>query len=249
MTGFADFFSGRAKDYAEFRPTYPRALGEWLARQAPARDLAWDCGTGSGQAAGVLAEWFSRVHATDPSESQLRSAQPHPKIEYHVGREASSGLEPGSVSLVTAAQAVHWFDLPAFWTEARRVLRPNGLVAVWGYGLPRIESRVDAAIDRFYTGAVGAFWPPQRRLVETEYRELDFPFRRLAAPDFQIQARWDRDDLLGYVSTWSAVTRCRRETGVDPVQALAASLESAWPDGSVPRRVVWPLFMMAGRPG
>lgn len=247
MPDFADLFSGRAPQYAEFRPRYPRELGAWLARQAPATDLAWDCGTGSGQAAGLVAEFFARVWATDPSPAQLQSAQPCPNVEYVPGREGSSGLADGSVSLVTAAQAVHWFDRPTFWNEARRVLRPDGLLAVWGYGLPRIDPLVNAVLDRFHGSTVAAWWTPERRLVETAYRDLDFPFPRLHPPEFPMQARWTRSALLGYVGTWSAVARCRQETGSDPLETLAEPLVASWPDGSNQRLVSWPLFLIAGR--
>src|SRR5262245_25085528 len=128
MMEFADHFSRQAPEYARFRPKYPAALIDFLAASAPARRLAWDCGTGSGQAAAALAERFDRVVATDPSDGQLARATRHPRVEYRIGRESESGLEDASADLVTSAQAAHWFDLPKFYAEVDRVLVPGGLV-------------------------------------------------------------------------------------------------------------------------
>jgi len=74
MSGFADHFSATAAAYATFRPRYPDALFEWLAAIAPSRECAWDCATGSGQAASGLARHFEQVVATDPSAAQLAHA-------------------------------------------------------------------------------------------------------------------------------------------------------------------------------
>ena len=77
---FADHFSRGAAAYAEFRPRYPRALFVWLAASAPGRSLAWDCATGTGQAAIGLADDFARVVATDASAAQVASAVRHPRV-------------------------------------------------------------------------------------------------------------------------------------------------------------------------
>ena len=46
---FKDHFSGHASDYSAYRPTYSPELFAWLAEQAPARELAWDCATAWGE--------------------------------------------------------------------------------------------------------------------------------------------------------------------------------------------------------
>ena len=78
--------------------------------------------------------------ATDASEEQIRHAQAHPRVEYRVAIAHASGLPPHSADLVTVAQALHWFDLPPFYAEVRRVLRPGGIVAAWCYGNPHDRS-------------------------------------------------------------------------------------------------------------
>ncbi len=246
--GFSDHFSSVASQYAEFRPRYPDALFDWLAALAEHRGLAWDCATGSGQAAVALASRFDRVIATDASAGQIASATPHPRVEYRVGTAEASGLDPGSVDTLTVAQALHWFDRPAFYAEARRVVRPGGVVAAWTYGHPSIdEARADSVLRRFYSETVGPFWPEERALVDAGYRTIDFPFTEVAPPAFEMETRWTLDALVGYVSTWSAVTRFREARKEDPVPAFAEALTPLWGDRGSPRRIAWPLAVKVGR--
>ena len=244
---FHDHFSDRAGAYARFRPTYPSALFEWLAAESPARSLAWDAGTGSGQAALGLASHFDEVVATDASPEQLAEARTSPRVQYRRGLEADSGLAPASAARVTAAQALHWFDLQAFYREVLRVLRPGGLLAVWCYGLHRVGPEVDRVFDRFYSETVGPWWPAERAEVETGYRRLPFPFPELAAPEFSMAAALDMAGLLAYVGTWSAVRRKIAATGTDPILELAGELAPAWGDPAAPRLVRWPLAVRVGR--
>lgn len=244
---FSDHFSGVASHYAEFRPRYPDALFDWLAALVPRRDLAWDCATGSGQAALALATRFERVIATDASAGQIGVASPHPRVEYRVAPAEASGLDPASVDLVTVAQALHWFDRPAFYAEARRVVRPGGVVAAWTYGHPSIdEPRADVVLQRFAFETVGPYWPEERALVDAGYRTIDFPFGEVAPPAFEMETRWTLDALLGYVSTWSAVTRFREARKEDPLPALAEALAPPWGGRGLPRRIAWPLALRVG---
>lgn len=251
MSGsFPDHFSGVSGAYAEFRPRYPEALFDWLAGLVPRGELAWDCATGSGQAALALAPRFARVVATDASAEQVAAAPPHPRVEYRVARAEESGLSADSVDLVTVAQALHWFDRPAFYGEADRVLRRDGALAVWTYGHPRLDTpAADEVFQRFYSGTVGPYWPPERALVDAGYRTIDFPFRQVEPPAFEMETRWPLAALLGYVGTWSATTRFRGAKGFDPVPRLATELAARWGDPAEPRRIHWPLSLRVGRRG
>lgn len=244
-----DHFSHASDDYRRWRPLYPDELFSWLASLAPARDLAWDCATGSGQAAGALAAHFVRVVATDASSAQIAEAEPYDRVEYRVAPAERCELGDGAVDLVTVAQALHWFDVPRFHDEARRVLRPGGVIAEWGYGLARVDEGIDDGIGdvvrHFSEVTVGPYWPPERTLVEEGYASLPFPFERISAPPMAMHAHWDLGRFLAYLGTWSSVARCRRETGSDPLPALAARLEPRWGTGE--REIRWPLALRAGR--
>jgi len=246
VTAFADHFSGQAAAYALHRPVYPDALFDRLADACPGRGLAWDVGTGNGQAALGLAARFDRVLATDPSADQLRHAPAHPRITWRVGAEDGSGLEAGSADLVTAAQAAHWFHPGRFHAEAARVLRPGGLLAVWGYGLPFVDPAVDALLWDFYDRVLGAWWPPERRHIDSGYWELAFPWAELPDPGLEMNSRRTGSGFLGFLETWSALARCRQATMSDPLATFTLELARLWPPEE-PREVRWPLFLRWGR--
>jgi len=248
MTSFSDHFSTTAASYASYRPSYPRELFEWLAAVAPDRRIAWDCGTGSGQAALGLGDHFTQVVATDPSAAQLAHAVRHPAVSYAAMPAEHSALAGNSVSLVTVAQALHWFDQPAFYAEARRVLVAGGVLAVWSYGLLTLsDSVLDAVIRRFHGETVGPYWPPERRLVDEGYRALALPFAPVRPPAISMVAEWSLEQLAGYLSTWSAVQRARSATGAEPVADVVAELRAVWRPQQAVRRVTWPLTLRAGR--
>jgi SAM-dependent methyltransferase len=247
--GFKDHFSGHAADYAAHRPTYPAALVDFLASVSPGRGLAWDVGCGSGQLSTALAGAFERVVATDASPQQVASAAPHPRVAYAVAPAEAGGLPGGAADLVVAAQAAHWFDLPAFYAEVRRVARPGGVVALVCYGVAEVDEALAPVVERFYRDVLGPYWPPERRHVEDGYRSLDFPFPELEAPPLAMSARWRLADLLGYVGTWSAFRAARRALGPGPGEAFARELGAAWGDPEAPRAVTWPLGLRVGRVG
>ncbi|MDD5472004.1 MAG: class I SAM-dependent methyltransferase [Sideroxydans sp.] len=176
----ADHFTAVASQYAAFRPDYPAELFDWLTSLVPQRLQAWDCGAGSGQATVQLASRFEQVLATDISSAQLAAAPAMPNVTARVAPAEDCGLPDYSLDLVTVAQAMHWFDLDTFYAEVRRVLRPRGVIAVWGYNrlsLPQPE--VQRRLDDFYEGSIGPYWPAERIHVENSYRDLSFPFTRI----------------------------------------------------------------------
>jgi len=216
---FHDHFSAVAGRYADFRPHYPAALFDYLTTLVPRTALVWDCAAGNGQASVDLGARFDKVIATDASREQIASAAPHPKIEYRVARAEASGLADQSIGLVTVAQALHWFDFDRFWAEVKRVLKPDGIIAVWAYGINDVEGdAVNRLVQEFYSATVGPYWPPERKMVENGYRTIPFPFHEITPPPINMEARWNLEQLLGYFSTWSATNRYKKATGLDPLE-------------------------------
>ena len=242
-----DLFSAQASAYARHRPAYPDALFAALAVLAPARDLAWDCGTGSGQAAVGLAAHVRHVVATDVSADQLSHARPCARVEYRLAPAEHSGLADGSVDLVTAAQALHWFDLDAFYNEVRRVLRPGGLLAAWCYHHPVVSPAVDSVLVRYYDEVVGPYWDPRVRLVDAHYLTVPFPFPEVEVPTVEGETFWTLADALGYLDSWSATQAYLRARGTHPVEEVRQDLAAAWGDPEARLRVRWPLHVRAGR--
>jgi SAM-dependent methyltransferase len=217
---------------------------QFLADCCEERRVAWDCATGNGQTALALTAYFARVIATDASAAQIDAAKPHPEIEYRVARAESSGLAQHSIDLITVSQALHWFDIDRFFDEAMRVLVPGGVLAAWSYELCIVEPAIDAQILALYQ-EIDEYWPAERRIVETRYRDIELPMPAIAAPEFEMTAVWTADSMLGYLRTWSACQRYLRERGVDPVSAIEEPLRAFW--GQRPRQVRWPIAMKIGR--
>ncbi len=243
---FEDNFSRQADVYARYRPQYPAALYEWIASIAPGHDRVWDCGTGSGQAAIGLTAYFDQVIATDPSAQQIANAPPHPQIEYRVARAEESGLADHSVDAITVALALHWFDLDQFYTEVRRVLKPDGIIVAWTYYLPEIAPEIDRVIERYDAAILREYWSPRIQLLRDKYRSVPFPFHELAAPEFVIERHWTLVDLIGYLRSWSGTQAYRDAHDTDPIELIQADLTAAWGDVEQ-RQIRWPLFIRAGR--
>jgi SAM-dependent methyltransferase len=245
-TTFKDHFSRQAADYAKFRPTYPQELFDYLGNIAPSRQLAWDCGTGNGQAALGLASMFDGVIATDASEKQITNATLHEHVDYRVAPAEDSGIDSGSVDLIMVAHALHWFDLDRFYAEAQRVLKPDGVLAASAYNLLQIEPAIDEIVNRYYYEVVGSFWPPERKLVE-RFANLPFPFHEIDPPKFEMRASWILPRLVGYLRTWSSTQRFIAAKGSDPLKQIMDDLRAAWGAPEQTRNVIWPLTLRIGR--
>lgn len=248
MSTFKDHFSSHAAGYAQYRPTYPTALVDYLASISPATQLALDCGCGTGQLSVLLADRFERVVATDASAQQIANAEAHPRVEYSATPAERSGLPDASADLITVAQAAHWFDLDAFYKEVRRVVKPNGVVALITYGVLHVERpAAEAILQRFYSETVGPYWPPERRHVEEGYRSLPFPFDEIRSPPLAIEVSWTLADLLGYVDTWSAVRGAEKALGRAPIEAFRTEMAQAWGDAQRRETIRWPLSLRVGQ--
>jgi SAM-dependent methyltransferase len=247
MRAFEDHFSRRSDIYAQNRPGYPKELYTFLASLVPHRRLAWDCGTGNGQAALDLAEYFDRVIATDASADQIAHASRHPRVDYKVTRSEASGLESRSTALVTAAVSVHWFDLDLFYAEVRRVLSPGGLLAVWCYSLPTTEPRIDLILERYFREILFGYWPERFRYVYEQYRTLPFPLKELTVPRMTMESNWNLAQLLGFLESWSGTANFEKEKGHSPVELIRADLRDVWGAESALRPLRWNLFIRLGQ--
>lgn len=241
-----NWFDRGGSAYARYRPEYPPELSGFLATVAPERGTAVDVGCGTGQLSVRLARFFATVVGVDPSTDQIAHAAPGTGVRYMCAPAEDLPVADRSAHLITAAQAAHWFDLPAFYAEARRIAVPGAVLALISYGAPELDLRVRERFGRFYRDEIGPYWPPERRLVDTGYAGIDFPFPALAVPRLRIRRTWDLDRLLGYISTWSAVRRAAEAGRTDILESFAGDLAAAWGSPSTPRLVVWPVNVRAG---
>ncbi|XP_064994701.1 uncharacterized protein LOC135631168 isoform X2 [Musa acuminata AAA Group] len=257
----ANLFCKQAQNYVETRPSYPEDLFRFIASKTPQHDLAWDVGTGSGQAAVSLARLYKRLVATDTSQEQLSFAPRLPNIDYRHTPPTLSPTDlhqhvapPSTVDLVCVAQALHWLDLPTFYDGVNSVLaKPGGVLAVWCYTEPRVDPAVDTVFWRLYTES-GRFWAAARQMVDDEYRSLLFPYDPVDGEEstgpfeFAAERAMDMGTYLTYIRSWSAY-QTAKERGVELLtDGMVSDLEKAWGgDGKAVKVVRFPIFLRIGK--
>lgn len=246
MENFKDNFSKQSGVYHKYRPSYPKELFEYLSNLSKANKLAWDCGTGNGQAALGLADHFEKVYATDPSEQQISKAQTHPKITYKAEKAENCSLKSNYVDLITVAQALHWFDFEKFYSEVKRVLKPEGIVAVWTYGLPQISSEIDELVLHFHDNIVGEFWQKENQFVSEKYKTIPFPFKEIKTPSFKFEKEISLEDLRGLLLSWSATQRYKDQNGKNPILEIDNDLQNNWGKSEETQFATWNIFLKVG---
>lgn len=247
FTNSKNWFEQGGQDYARFRPHYPAELAAYLASISPDTDLAVDVGCGSGQLTAQLADHFSTVIGFDPSSSQLVHAKSRPNISYRCASAEDLPLPEQCVSLVCAAQAAHWFDLPNFYANVRRIARPGAVLALISYGVLQLDIELEDRFQQFYRNEIGPYWPAERQLVDSGYSTLHFPFEPIQPPAMAIRLEWTLEAFLGYLSTWSSVQKARELGQTVIMQTFAHDLASLWGDAGRKRPISWPINMRLGR--
>ncbi|WP_316735318.1 class I SAM-dependent methyltransferase [Pedobacter aquatilis] len=241
-----DNFSTQAAEYAIYRPTYPKELYDYIFSLVKSKKAAWDCATGNGQVARELALHFEAVYATDISKKQIEQALKLPNIVYHVESSDKVNAENDSFDLITVAQAIHWFNFDAFYSEVKRTLKPDGILAVIGYGIMNIDKKVDKAVHKLYEDFLGKYWDPERRYIEENYKTIPFPFEEIIAPHFQIKARWNFNQLIGYLNTWSALQHYKNANERNPIEYMFTELKEAW-GSDAEKEIRFPILLRVGR--
>lgn len=224
-----DNFSNQASCYSKFRPTYPERLYDFLLGHCTKFDNALDTATGNGQVASVLSKHFNKVFATDISQNQIDHAHQAKNITYSVQRAESTDFESSSFDLITVGQAYHWFDFQAFGKEANRLLKPDGIIAIWTYDLLRVTPEINLYLDDFYYNTTAAYWDFERKWVEEKYRTVHFPFEDIHHDfSFDIEGKFNIDQLAGYLNSWSAVQHFIKKKGYNPVDEFIDKIKSNW---------------------
>ena len=240
-----DLFSGHAKEYVAFRPNYPDELIRFIIRHVAKFDCAWDCGTGNGQVAKMLAPFFGHVEATDISTNQLDQAPQINNVTYRLSRAEASPFSDNTFDLICVGQAVHWFEVDKFFSESNRVANKNAIMALFGYSLVRFNDAFNEVLDRFYNDFIYSYWEGERKIVDSEYQSIHFPFEELPTKNFKIEVNWSLADLEGYLNTWSSVQKYIKINRINPVDDLMSQLKPLWNGES--QSVYFPVFLRLGR--
>lgn len=245
---YMDHFGKQSSAYLQFRPDYPDKLYHYLSTVAFEHQLAWDCGTGNGQAAIKLADHFTKVVGSDLNQKQLDVALKKANIDYHCWPAGKTEFKNHSVDLITVAQALHWFKFDEFYREVRRVSKDNGIIAAWCYPLGKINEEVDVVIKKLYANILGnAYWPKERHYIDDGYQTIPFPFHKIQPPNFIIEKPMDFTQLMGYLNTWSAVKEYQRINQDNPINLIYHELQTAWGDPSKHHTMQWPIHLLVGK--
>lgn len=237
------------------------SLFKGLIEHVPSTGVAWDVACGTGQAATSLARLFDRVIGTDLPQSQLDNAAKRNNILYvqcsasdePEALEQQLGIYKASVDLITVAQALHWFDLEPFYANVKHFLKPDGILAVWGYTWPVFTESPELSqlIEEIATVILGPHWDPRHRFVEDRYSRIPFPFTKVIqtidVPFEHVELKWSLLDMYGYVASWSAYQTAVNRTGQDPLADIRLRILSTW--GDIPSYTVrFNIYMLAGHP-
>ncbi len=241
-------FNQQTEQYLLCRPDYPKELFNYFAQLVPSDAIVWDCGTGNGQAAKELAARFSKVIATDINQKQLDVAVKAKNIEYICAPAEDTSIQTATVSLITVAQALHWFNFPEFYQEVKRVSKSNGYIAAWCYSLGFFDTDLDFPIKKLYYDILGAeFWPKERFYIDEQYQTIPFPFHKINTPQWSIDKKMTFNELIGYLSTWSAVKEYQLRQQRNPIELVYDELQSYWGDTAGVRVIHWPIHCLLGK--
>ncbi|CAL1266724.1 unnamed protein product [Larinioides sclopetarius] len=236
-----------ANVYSSYRKDTPVELIEKIIaflKEKPL-DTAVDVGCGNGQSTVILAPYFKRVHGSDVSEAQIEQAKATrslPNVTYAASPAEKLPFEDGTVQLLTAATALHWFDLDTFLPEARRVLCANGVMAVYGYlnMKPLLDDPAKAVeVDELYIEyekALESYHVMSRvSLLQNRYKDVKFPFEEVnRCPDFRCCFEGKLPDIVNYVSTWSGFQNFKKVDSKGAEELLDYFKKSASPAEKLP---------------
>jgi SAM-dependent methyltransferase len=131
-------FSGRVREYVRFRPSYPDSLIPLLAFKEclyPS-DVVADIGSGTGKLSELLLRNGNRVIGVEPNDEMREAGEKYleefEQFRSMDGRAEETGIEDGTVDVIAAGQAFHWFDTERSREEFARILRRGGrMILVW----------------------------------------------------------------------------------------------------------------------
>ena len=193
MSSTVERFSNRVANYVKYRPDYPPPVLELFKSKMNlnADSIVADIGAGTGISARIFLENGNRVFAVEPNAAMREAAREFlrdfPKLNLIDATAEQTTLPDESIDFVVAAQAFHWFEPEAARLEFKRILRPNGFVAlIWN------ERQLDATeflreYEKFLFRYGKDYAEVRHEKVNEEFLENFFqkPFRRAVFPNAQ----------------------------------------------------------------
>jgi hypothetical protein len=131
--------------------------------------------------------------------------------------------------------------------KARRLLKPEGIIAVIGYPLMNIDDETDKAVLHLYSDTLAsAYWDKERKYLEEHYQTIPFPFNEISTPEFSNQYEWNFEQLIGYLNTWSAVQHYINKNKNNPVEMVKDELKKAC-GPTIKKTVSFPVLLRVGK--
>lgn len=226
-------FNTESHKYFQYRPRYPKQLYEFINSVCESKEVVWDSACGNGQVAVDISKYFSIVEASDIHENQIKNAFEKDNVHYSLQNSEATNYPDNFFDAVCVAQALHWFNLDAFFYEVKRVLKKEGLFFCWGYSFFKINDEIDQIITDFLLKEIEPFWSENNRLLHHEYVEITFPFKKIETPDFEMKEKWQLNQLLEYLSTWSAVKLYNKNKPTNIIDELALNLSKCWNENEI----------------
>lgn len=239
-------FDKNSKLYLTARPLYPKHLYEYLKTICKENDFAWDCACGNGQVSIDLIKYFNKVYATDISENQIANSMKHERIDYSIQRAEATNFKDNTFDLICVAQALHWFNHEEFWKEVKRVLKEEGIFAAWGYSWFKVDNDIDLLIKKEIFEEISPYWAKENKILWNNYRDIDFPLRKIEAPTIDMIVQWDLNELFDYMKSWSATRLCIEDKGEDFYNLAYDKVKKLWGNDKVKKEISMDLCFLVG---
>ena len=205
-----------ACNYSKYRPTYPKELTEKICSftsNTGRKDstMAVDLACGPGQSTFQLCDFFDRTVGIDISQAQIKYAQERAKtlrvndIQFMQCPASELPFEDASVDLISCGMAWHWLDPSAVFPEIDRVLKQNGVVAVFGYGIPRICHNLCEKHHIYYNNN-NLFWHEtqygnMKTVLDNLYADVKLPYPLMERYDCVVKSTTTLEGLRGFISS------------------------------------------------
>ncbi|GFQ95641.1 methyltransferase [Trichonephila clavata] len=258
-----------AQLYAKYRPNPPESFINSIVTYLKSKittplKKAIDVGCGSGQSTVVLSPYFDSVLGIDVSEAQIECAkQMHTlsNVEFRVSKGETLPATSSSVDLVTFSQSLHWFNTCEIFPEVQRVLKPNGVIAAYGYWIPipkindeSKDKEIDQLINQYlHEERLGSYWDKERYIVQEHYINISLPFKDKCRLSLVQKTESSLADYIGYFSTWSSYQKLLKADSEKAEQLLheiemklLTILEEEKPSKEISLNLYTDFFMIMG---
>lgn len=239
-------FNTESHKYFQYRPRYPKQLYEFISSVCKSNEMVWDSACGNGQVAVDISEYFSIVEASDIHENQLNNSFEKDNVHYSLQNSEATNYPDNFFDAVCVAQALHWFNLEAFFYEVKRVLKKEGVFFCWGYSFFKVEDEIDQIINEYLLKEIEPFWSEHNKLLHNEYVNINFPFEKIETPKLEMKENWQLAQLLEYLSTWSAIKLYNKKKSINILDELEMQLSNYWEKNEL-KEIKMDFFVYGGK--